>query len=60
MSIIEISDFSQSFGDKIIYDHANFVLNNNEKIGIVGLNGAGKGTLLKILEVDVLVDNGKV
>ena len=60
MSIIEISDFSQSFGDKIIYDNANFVLNNNEKIGIVGLNGAGKSTLLKILEGDVLVDNGKI
>ena len=60
MSIIEISNFSQNYGDRQLYDNANFVLNNNEKIGIVGLNGAGKSTLLKILSGDVLLDNGKI
>ena len=60
MSIIEISNFYQNYGDRQLYDNANFVLNNNEKIGIVGLNGAGKSTLLRILSGDVLLDNGKI
>ena len=60
MGIIEITDFSQDFGDKPLYSHANFVLNLGEKIGITGLNGAGKSTLIKILTGNVLLDSGKI
>lgn len=60
MSIIEITNFSQNYGDKPLYVNANFVLNNNEKIGITGLNGAGKSTLIKILMGSVLLDEGKM
>ena len=58
MSIIEINNFSQNFGDKVLFDNANFVLNPNEKIGVIGVNGAGKSTLLKIIMGEVLMDKG--
>lgn len=58
MSIIEINNFSQNFGDKLLFEDTSFVLNPGEKIGITGVNGAGKSTLLKIIMGQVLLDKG--
>ena len=58
MSVIEISNFSQNYGDKPLFENTNFVLNKGEKIGITGVNGAGKSTLLKIITKKVLLDKG--
>ena len=60
MSLIELTNFSQDFGDRMLFDNTNFVLNNNEKIGLIGLNGMGKSTLIKILTGEVLVNDGKI
>ena len=60
MSLIEINNFSQNYGDKKLYENANFVLNKGEKIGIIGANGAGKSTLLKIITGKVLLDKGQL
>ena len=49
MGIIEINNFSHSFGDKMLFENSSFVLNPKEKIGLTGVNGAGKTTLIKIL-----------
>lgn len=58
MAIIEINNFSQNFGDKLLFEDTSFVLNPNEKIGLTGVNGAGKSTLLKIIMGQVLLDKG--
>ena len=58
MSIIEINNFSQNFGDKLLFEDTSFVLNPHEKIGLTGVNGAGKSTLLKIIMGEVLLDKG--
>lgn len=58
MSVIEITNFSQNYGDKKLFENANFVLNKGEKIGVTGVNGAGKSTLLKIITNKVLLDKG--
>lgn len=58
MSIIEINNFSQNFGDKLLFENTSFVLNPHEKIGLTGVNGAGKSTLLKIIMGEVLLDKG--
>ena len=58
MSIIEINNFSHSYGDKVLFEDSSFVLNPKEKLGLTGVNGAGKSTLLKIIMGEVLLDKG--
>ena len=58
MGIIEINNFSHTFGDKVLFEDSSFVLNPKEKIGLTGVNGAGKSTLLKIIMGEVLLDKG--
>lgn len=42
----------KSFGDKRLFDHASFFVDNGEKVGIIGRNGEGKTTLFRILAGD--------
>ena len=58
--IIEAKDVSKSFDGKKIIDNFTYILNENDRIGIVGANGSGKSTLLNILSGKVNPDNGEV
>ncbi len=60
MSLLEISELSHSFGDNALYKNAQLVLNKGEHVGIVGQNGTGKSTLIKICTEQVIPDNGRV
>ncbi len=60
MAIVSITNFSQNFGDKLLFENTSFMLNPGEKMGLTGVNGAGKSTLIKIIMGQVLVDKGDV
>ncbi|MBN2676252.1 MAG: ABC-F family ATP-binding cassette domain-containing protein [Alphaproteobacteria bacterium] len=47
--MIRVENLSLSFGDQVIFDHCEFDIKPGERIGLVGQNGTGKSTLLKIL-----------
>ncbi len=49
MISIGVDNISLSFGDKKILDNISFSLNDGERLGIVGVNGAGKSSLFKII-----------
>ena len=49
MNILNIEHISKVFGDKIIFDDASFGLAQGDKAGIVGINGTGKTTLLRMV-----------
>lgn len=49
MSLINIENFSKAYNNRKLFDNTNFYLNASDKIGIIGLNGVGKSTLLKII-----------
>ena len=49
-----------NFGVNQIYDNAEFLLNENDKVGIVGVNGAGKSTLFHVILGDLKLDSGNI
>lgn len=58
--IVELIKISKSFGDKVILNPFTYTFMNGEKIGVVGKNGMGKSTLLKIILKELQPDSGKV
>ena len=60
MSLLEIKNLTHSFGETLLYRNASFSLNKGEHIGIVGQNGTGKSTLIKICTGEIVPDNGRI
>lgn len=60
MSLLEVEKLTHSFGDNVLYRNAGFTLNKGEHIGIVGQNGTGKSTLIKICTEQIMPDHGRI
>ncbi len=60
MPIITIENAALSFGTQVILDHVDFSLEPGERVCLIGRNGTGKSTLLKILDGSVHLDHGDV
>ena len=48
-AVAEFKDVAKSYGGKLVFKNANFVIERGDRIALVGVNGAGKSTLIKIL-----------
>ena len=60
MNIINIEHISKVYGEKTIYKDASFGIQQGDKIGIVGINGTGKSTLLKMVAGEEVPDEGQI
>ena len=60
MNLLTIKNFSKAYTDKILFDGADFSVNTGEKIGVIGVNGTGKSTLLKIVAGIDECDSGQL
>ena len=60
MALITLLDAQLAFGHVALLDHAEFSLENQERIGLIGRNGTGKSTLLKVLASLEKVDDGSL
>ena len=60
MNIINIEHIEKIFGDKVIFDDASLGIQQGDKIGIIGINGTGKSTLLRIIAGEEEPDRGEV
>lgn len=58
--MINISEISLRFADKVIFDNVSIFIRDTERIGIVGDNGTGKTTFLRSLMNDVYLDKGTI
>lgn len=60
MNIMTIEQLSKSYGEKVLFENASFGMEDQDKIGLVGVNGTGKSTFLKIIAGLEQADSGQV
>ncbi len=60
MALISIHNGQLAFGDHPLLDKADFSLQQNERVCLVGRNGAGKSTMMKVLSGEIIMDDGKI
>ena len=58
--MLHVNDLSLSFGGEVLFKDLSFKLSKGDKIGLVGKNGAGKSTMLRILNGDQNYDSGQL
>lgn len=58
--VLTVKDLKKSFGDNLLFDHIGFEIKRGERVAIIGGNGTGKTTILKILNGILKPDQGEV
>ena len=58
--MITINNLSKSYGTRVLFDNLSFSVGKGEKIGLVGRNGYGKTTLLKMITGEAEYDSGEI
>lgn len=60
MILLSASEVTKVYGEKVIFDHLSLTINDSDKIGLIGINGTGKTSLLRILAGLENADKGEV
>ncbi|MGF7186756.1 ATP-binding cassette subfamily F protein uup [Desulfitispora alkaliphila] len=60
MSIVSVENITKSYGEKVLFDNLSLTIRSGEKIGLIGVNGTGKSSLLKIIAGLDTAEKGKV
>ena len=60
MNLLTVEGVSKAFGNKIIFDNITFGIDEGDRIGLIGINGTGKSSLLKIVAGEDAPDSGQI
>ncbi|SHI03793.1 ATP-binding cassette, subfamily F, uup [Clostridium collagenovorans DSM 3089] len=60
MNLLSAENISKSYSEKILFDKISLGINEGDKIGVIGVNGTGKSTLLKVLAGIESLDQGSI
>jgi ATP-binding cassette subfamily F protein 3 len=60
MAILQVNNISLSYGSRLVLDRVSCTVSSGEKAGLIGVNGAGKSSLLKIIAGEQDADGGTV
>ncbi|MED4714979.1 ABC-F family ATP-binding cassette domain-containing protein [Bacillus badius] len=60
MRALSVQDMTKSYGEKVLFDHLTFSIGEKERIGLIGVNGTGKSSLLKIVAGKDTPDAGEI
>lgn len=60
MNILNAEKVSKTFGEKVLFDNVTLGINKGDKIGVIGVNGTGKSTFLKIIAGIEETDAGQI
>ncbi|WP_295625706.1 ribosomal protection-like ABC-F family protein [uncultured Intestinimonas sp.] len=58
--VLTLKDLKKSFGDRVLFDHVDLEVGGGERIALLGDNGTGKSTLLKLILGEEAPDSGKI
>lgn len=60
MNLLSMENLSQSYVDKVLFNNIALGIDSGDKIGLIGVNGTGKSTLLKVIAGVFTADTGKI
>ncbi|MDF2547606.1 MAG: transport system ATP-binding protein [Anaerosolibacter sp.] len=60
MNLLNVENISKNYSEKPLLNHINLGINEGDRIGVIGINGTGKSTLLKIIAGMEVPDDGRV
>ena len=60
MALLSLQDVNIGFGRPLLIEHANLQIERGEKVCLLGRNGTGKSTLLKLINGDLIPDSGEI
>ncbi|SET95840.1 ATP-binding cassette, subfamily F, uup [Salinibacillus kushneri] len=49
MSLLNVENLTKTYGEKTLFNHISFTIEENNRIGLIGVNGTGKSTMLKVI-----------
>ncbi|HWR43021.1 ABC-F family ATP-binding cassette domain-containing protein [Sporomusa sp.] len=60
MNLLSIENLSKTYGEKVLFGQVTFGVDDGDKIGLIGVNGTGKSTFLKVVAGVEQADSGKI
>ena len=60
MNLLSVENITKSYSEKKLFNNINLGINDGDKIGVIGINGTGKSTLLKVIAGEEEVDEGRI
>ena len=58
MSLLSATDLSLAYGEKVLFEDASFTVGPHDRVGVIGANGTGKSSLLRIIAGTAQADGG--
>ena len=58
--ILDAKGLSASYGEKVLFNNIDISIEDNDKIGLIGVNGTGKSTLLSLLSFSKELEKGEI
>ncbi|WP_283620668.1 ABC-F family ATP-binding cassette domain-containing protein [Limosilactobacillus avium] len=60
MQTMKAEGLTSTYGEKVLFDHIDFIINENDRIGLIGVNGSGKTSLLNVIAAEVSPESGQI
>ncbi|WP_339060818.1 ABC-F family ATP-binding cassette domain-containing protein [Tepidibacillus marianensis] len=60
MSILTVENLVKTYGEKVLFDHISFMILDKQRIGLIGVNGTGKSTLLRVIAEREMAEEGQI
>jgi len=60
MNILSMENVTKAFNEKVLFENVSLGINESDRIGLVGINGTGKSTFLKLISQEMEPDSGRV
>ena len=60
MNLLTVENLAKSYGERVLFEQVSLSINSGEKIGLIGVNGTGKSTFLRVLTGVEPADSGKI